>query len=90
MKTEEMIILVAGCDDAFHRESLKEIAAGTGVELIFVDDIDFYQETHDRFVMSELEQIDLEFKIPATDATEPSLPYRDKKVMHPWSRRKKR
>ena len=58
-------------------------------DLVWMDEI--AEIPQDRYTMVEPKTIGLPFELgPDPTPCEPSLPYRDKKVMHPWSRRKKR
>ena len=57
-------------------------------DLVWMDEI--AEIPQDRYTVVEPKTTDLEYRIPEPTERELRLPYRDKKVMHPWRRRKKR
>ena len=95
------ILILGSGGGGKEREMLRQIAEQYGQAVEFIDEKDFYLSPAEQapalphfdeiseFVVEPM-TIDSEFKIPDPTERELRLPYRDKKVMHPWRRRKKR
>lgn len=99
------ILIVGGPSGSVAADMLREAAARCGADLVLIDNIkhmpagglvvavDPASEITGAWIDEAAKipkELFMEFEIPEPVDKGYGIPYRDRKVMHPWSRRKKR